>query len=71
MAVSDLPEAARVVIVGGGIMGCSTAYHLAELGCTDVIIVERSKLTSGTIWHSAAQVRALHSSVSLTQARAL
>ena len=67
MAVSDLPEAARVVIVGGGIMGCSTAYHLAELGCTEVIIVERSKLTSGTTWHSAAQVRALRSSVSLTQ----
>lgn len=67
MAVSDLPEAARVVIVGGGIMGCSTAYHLAELGCTDVIILERSKLTSGTTWHSAAQVRALRSSVSLTQ----
>lgn len=67
MVVSELPDAARVVIVGGGIMGCSTAYHLAELGCTDVVILERSKLTSGTTWHSAAQVRALRSSVSLTQ----
>ena len=67
MTATPLPGAAQIVIVGGGIMGCSTAYHLAELGCTDVILLERSKLTSGTTWHSAAQVRALRSSVSLTQ----
>ena len=67
MTASVLPDAAQIVIVGGGIMGCSSAYHLAELGCTDVVLVERSKLTSGTTWHSAAQVRALRSSVGLTQ----
>ncbi len=47
---------ARVVIIGGGIAGCSTLYHLAELGWTDSILVERDELTSGSTWHAAAQV---------------
>ena len=47
------PEQARVVIVGGGIIGCSTAYHLAHLGWKDVVLLERDQLTSGTTWHAA------------------
>lgn len=62
-----MQEQAQVVVIGGGIMGCSTAYHLARLGVTDVLLLERSKLSSGTTWHSAAQVRRLRSSASLTK----
>lgn len=51
-----LPTQARVVIIGGGVIGCSTAYHLAKLGWTDVIILERKQLTSGTTWHAAGLV---------------
>ena len=63
----ELPSHAEIVVVGGGIIGCSTAYHLAKLGKTDVVLLERSKLGSGTTWHSAAMVRQLRSSNSLTQ----
>ncbi len=52
----SLPTQARVVIVGGGIAGCSTAYHLARLGITDVLLLEQGKLTSGTTWHAAGLV---------------
>ncbi len=62
-----VPNHAQIVIIGGGIMGCSTAYHLISNGCKDVILLERSKLTSGTTWHSAAQVRQLRSNESLTK----
>jgi len=61
-----LPGAAEIVVIGGGIAGCSTAYHLAKREKRDVVLLERSKLTSGTTWHSAAQVRQLRSSSSLT-----
>ncbi len=47
------PDQARVVIIGGGAIGCATAYHLAKNGCKDVVIVERNKLTSGSTWHAA------------------
>ncbi len=48
-----LPDRARVVIVGGGVIGCSVAYHLAHAGWTDVVVLERDRLTSGTTWHAA------------------
>ena len=51
-----LPSHAEVVIVGGGIAGCSTAYHLAKAGKTDVLLIEQGKLTSGTTWHAAGLV---------------
>lgn len=50
---SNLPDRARVVIVGGGVIGCSIAYHLAHAGWTDVVLLERDRLTSGTTWHAA------------------
>src|SRR5436190_1307084 len=48
-----LPKHARVVVVGGGIIGCSVAYHLAHMGWKDVVLLERDRLTSGTTWHAA------------------
>src|SRR5213595_2079545 len=53
MSDITLPERARVVIIGGGIIGCSIAYHLAHMGCKDVVLLERDRLTSGTTWHAA------------------
>ncbi len=53
MADQDLPQQARVVIIGGGVIGCSVAYHLGHLGWTDVVLLERDQLTSGTTWHAA------------------
>ncbi len=52
----DLPARARVVIVGGGVTGCSIAYHLAHLGWTDVVLLERHELTAGTTWHAAGLI---------------
>ena len=46
----------RVAVIGGGIAGCSTLYHLTQEGITDCVLIERDELTSGTTWHSAAQV---------------
>src|SRR5437899_8238293 len=48
-----IPDRARVVVVGGGVIGTSVAYQLAHLGCTDVVVLERDWLTSGTTWHAA------------------
>src|SRR5258707_15610652 len=56
MAEVVLPSRARVVIVGGGIIGCSIAYHLAHMGWKDVVLLERDKLTSGTTWHAAGLI---------------
>lgn len=53
---NGVPSRARVVIVGGGIVGCATAYHLARRGWTDVLVIERKSLTSGTTWHAAGLV---------------
>ncbi len=63
---NPLPAHASVVVIGGGVMGCSTLYHLAREGISDAVLLERNKLTSGTTWHSAAQVRALRSTRNLT-----
>jgi glycine cleavage system aminomethyltransferase T/glycine/D-amino acid oxidase-like deaminating enzyme len=65
--MTDLPSHASVVVIGGGVMGCSTLYHLAKMGVGDAILIERNRLTSGTTWHSAAQVRALRHSQNLTR----
>ena len=62
-----LPSQARVVIIGGGIAGCSVAYHLAKLGWEDVVLLERKKLTSGTTWHAAGLVRASLYTANLTR----
>ncbi|HNB27241.1 MAG TPA: FAD-binding oxidoreductase, partial [Alphaproteobacteria bacterium] len=62
-----LPTQARVVIIGGGIAGCSVAYHLAKLGWKDVVLLERKKLTSGTTWHAAGLVRASLYTANLTR----
>jgi len=51
-----LPSSAQVVIVGGGVIGCSIAYHLTKLGCQDIVLLERKQLTSGTTWHAAGLV---------------
>ena len=67
MSKNEIPSHASVVVIGGGIMGCSTLYHLSKMGVTDAVLVERNKLTSGTTWHSAAQVRALRNSKNLTR----
>jgi glycine cleavage system aminomethyltransferase T/glycine/D-amino acid oxidase-like deaminating enzyme len=55
----QLPEQARVVIIGGGVIGCSIAYHLTQLGWRDVLLIERKRLTSGTTWHAAGLLTTL------------
>ena len=65
--MTDLPKRAQVVIVGGGIVGCSVAYHLTLRGCTDVLLLERTKLTSGTTWHAAGLVGQLRATRNLTK----
>ena len=52
----EIKSHAKVVVIGGGIAGCSTLYHLTREGWTDVVLVERDELTSGSTWHAAAQV---------------
>jgi glycine cleavage system aminomethyltransferase T/glycine/D-amino acid oxidase-like deaminating enzyme len=63
----DLPTRARVVIVGGGVIGCSVAYHLTRLGLSDIVLLERKQLTSGTTWHAAGLVGQLRQSINMTQ----
>src|SRR4051812_28016010 len=65
--MTQLPNKARAVIIGGGIIGCSTAYHLAGLGWKDIVLVERGKLTSGSTFHAAGLVGQLRTSANITQ----
>ena len=63
----SLPEKARVVIIGGGVIGCSVAYHLAKIGWKDIVLLERKQLTSGTTWHAAGLIAQLRSSKNMTK----
>jgi 4-methylaminobutanoate oxidase (formaldehyde-forming) len=63
---NDLPQQAQVVIIGGGIVGCSIAYHLTKRGVTDVVLLERKQLTCGTTWHAAGLVSMLWPTPTLT-----
>jgi len=62
----ELPSGAKVVIIGGGVAGCSSAYHLAKFGWEDVILLERDQLTSGTTWHAAGLVSQLGTTAAVT-----
>ncbi len=62
-----LPTHARVVIVGGGVIGCSVAYHLTKLGWQDVVLLERKQLTSGTTWHAAGLIAQLRATANMTK----
>src|SRR3954447_24186957 len=64
---ASLPTHARVIIVGGGIVGASIAYHLAKLGWNDVVLLERNQLTSGTTWHAAGLIGQLRATANLTR----
>ena len=63
----DLPKEARAIVIGGGIVGCSTAYHLGQLGWDETIVLERAKLTSGSTFHAAGLVGQLRSNANITQ----
>jgi dimethylglycine dehydrogenase len=58
---------AQAVVIGGGLVGCSILYHLAKLGWRDVILLERSELTSGSTWHAAANIHGLHDSTNISR----
>ncbi len=65
--VAPLPSHARVVIIGGGVIGCSVAYHLAKLGWRDVVLLERRQLTCGTTWHAAGLIGQLRATANMTR----
>ena len=64
-----LPTSAKVVVIGGGVAGCSVAYHLAKFGWKDTILLERDQLTSGTTWHAAGLVSQLGPTAAITKKR--
>ncbi len=64
---ATLPDRARAVIIGGGVSGCSVAYHLARLGWRDIVLLERRQLTCGTTWHAAGLIGQLRASQNLTR----
>ena len=63
----SLPSKARVVIIGGGVIGCSVAYHLTKKGWNDVVLLERKQLTSGTTWHAAGLIAQLRATANMTK----
>ncbi len=65
--MNGVPDKARVVIIGGGVSGCSVAYHLAKLGWKDIVLLERKQLTCGTTWHAAGLIGQLRASQNLTR----
>ncbi|MBP6736321.1 MAG: GcvT family protein [Rhodobacteraceae bacterium] len=62
-----VPKQARAVVIGGGVSGCSVAYHLAKAGWTDIVLLERKQLTSGTTWHAAGLIGQLRGSANMTR----
>ena len=58
---------AQAVVIGGGVIGCSILYHLTKLGWTDVVLLERNELTSGSTWHAAANIHGLHDSTNISR----
>lgn len=62
-----LKSHAQAVVIGGGLVGCSILYHLTKLGWTDVVLLERSELTSGSTWHAAANIHGLHDSTNISR----
>jgi len=67
--MKEIPKSTKVVVIGGGVAGCSTAYHLAKFGWKDTILLERDQLTSGTTWHAAGLVSQLGPSAAITKIR--
>ncbi len=65
--MTQIPDRARAVIIGGGIVGCSVAYHLVRQGWTDVVLLERKRLTSGTTWHAAGLIAQLRATANMTR----
>ena len=65
----NLPSSTKVVVIGGGVAGCSVAYHLAKFGWKDTLLLERDQLTSGTTWHAAGLVGQLGASATITKLR--
>ena len=65
----QFPTSTKVVVIGGGVAGCSVAYHLAKFGWKDVVLLERDQLTSGTTWHAAGLIGQLGSSAAITKLR--
>ena len=66
MTDARMPERARVVIIGGGVIGASVAYHLTREGWTDVVLLEQGRLSGGTTWHAAGLVGQLRSHSNMT-----
>ena len=65
--MTNIPGTARVVIIGGGVIGCSVAYHLAQKGWKEIILLERKQLTSGTTWHAAGLIAQLRATANMTK----
>ena len=64
-----LPSSTKVVVIGGGVAGCSVAYHLAKFGWKDTVLLERDQLTSGTTWHAAGLLGQLGATATITKLR--